>query len=61
MPAHWTPSDWAQPAWDTPCRTHDWHGYISAEVRAMWQTFTDPQKQALARQAQDAADLEEWD
>ena len=55
-----TAADWAAPAWDRHERIHCWRNYISAEVRAMWHTFTPEQQQALARQAQAQADEEEW-
>lgn len=56
-----TPNDWAAPKWDTAGRVHEWKNYISDEVRAMWDTFTDAQKQALARQADKITEREEWD
>lgn len=40
---------------------HDWRKYVSKEVRALWDTFTDEQKRALHNQAQDIADAEIWD
>jgi hypothetical protein len=40
---------------------HDWRNYISPAVRAMWDTFTDEQKQAIAENADDHASREEWD
>jgi hypothetical protein len=42
-------------------KVHDWRNYISAEVRALWDGFTDAQKLALARQADELAGREEWD
>jgi len=56
-----TPNDWAAPEWDKAGRVHEWKNYISEEVQAMWATFTDAQKQALARQAEETASREEWD
>lgn len=55
------PSDWDQPEWDKAGRVHDWKNYISDELRAMWGTFTDVQKQAIARQAEEAASNECWE
>jgi len=54
-------SDWQAPAWDKPSRVHEWKNYVNEEVAALWNTFTDTQKQALARNAQELADLEEWE
>ncbi len=56
-----TPSDWQSPEWDEEDKVHNWRNYISEEVQEMWDTFTDVQKQALARQAQSEADNEDWD
>lgn len=55
------PSDWKEPDWDKANRVHDWRNYIGAVVAAMWSTFTDEQKQALAISAQSLADQEDWD
>ncbi len=56
------PDDWEQPLWraqsDVP---HDWHNYVSADVKSLWGTFTDIQKQALASCFDDIASHEEWD
>jgi hypothetical protein len=49
-----TPEDWADPKWP-PGRnldwSLDWRSFISEEVRAIWPSFSDEQKQALARMA----------
>lgn len=55
------PNDYANPDWGSAGRTHDWKNYVSEEVRAMWSTFTDQQKAALARQSADFASREEWE
>ncbi len=36
-----TPKDWAAPDWGNAGRVHEWKNYISDEVQAMWDTFTD--------------------
>jgi hypothetical protein len=56
-----TPSDAIQPDWSQFIKVQNWKNYIDDEVRAMWDTFTDVQKQALARQAQSQADREDWE
>lgn len=53
--------DWKSPNWEHVGRIHDWRNYIDEEVQSMWDTFTDDQKQALQRQAQEEADCELWD
>jgi hypothetical protein len=42
-------------------KTHEWRRYVSEEVQEIWHTFTPLQKAALARQAQEQADQEEWE
>jgi hypothetical protein len=56
-----TPTDFSNPEWGTVSRVHNWRNYISDEVKELWSTFTDQQKQALARMAQVIADREDWD
>ncbi len=56
-----TPGDWKSPNWDECDRIHDWKNYISDKMRAIWDTFTDEQKQAIAESAQGAANSEQWD
>lgn len=55
------PDTYLTPDWDGWGRVHNWRNYISEEVRAMWDTFTDEQKAALYRSAEEAAGMEEWD
>ncbi len=55
------PENWQFPEWEDAGRVHDWRNYIAGIVQAMWPTFIDEQKQALAISAQEAADREEWD
>jgi len=56
-----TPNDWSEPDWNYSGKVHEWKNYISQEIRETWGEFTDAQKQALARQAEDNASDEEWD
>lgn len=55
------PSDWKYPEWDNPGKCHDWKNHIHIDVLSLWSTFNDLQKQAIARQAQELADNEEWE
>ncbi len=52
---------WKNPEWENAGRVHDWRNYISEEIEAMWDTFTDEQKAALYRQADAQASAEDWD
>lgn len=56
-----TPSHYLSPDWEENNRVRNWKNYISDEVKAMWDTFTGPQKRAIARQAEEQAGQEEWD
>ena len=56
-----TPTDYANPEWEKAGKVHDWRNHVSEELQAMWPTFTDAQKAAIARQAEDMAGREEWD
>jgi hypothetical protein len=47
--------------WDEGGRVHNWRNYIGARTRAIWDTFTDEQKIALAIDADDLAGQERWD
>lgn len=55
------PSDYQHPDWTQQDRVHNWRNYISERLQAMWDTFTDEQKAAIAEGAQEAADREDWD
>lgn len=60
--AGWTGvGDYLNPKWDEAGRVHDWRNYISDELRAMWHTFNDAQKRAIARSAEERAGNEEWE
>lgn len=56
-----TPCDWENPKWNKLSKCYEWKRYIAAEVQGIWDTFTNEQKQALARMADARADREEWD
>lgn len=56
-----TPSDWDNPIWDNDNRVHNWHNYISEDLRELWPTFNPAQKQAIALSAEEAAGGEHWD
>lgn len=53
--------DHVSPDWVNVHRVHDWRNHISEDVQEMWQTFTEPQKLAIAKMAQARADAEGWD
>ena len=55
------PNDYRSPNWDVFTKTHNWRNYISEELRSMWESFTDEQKAAIATNAQEIADREDWD
>jgi hypothetical protein len=55
------PNDWNAPIWKDARKVHEWKNYISEEMRALWGTFTDAQKQAIAQNAKRIASQEHWD
>lgn len=57
----YTPTDYANPAFEMATRVHDWKNYVSKELIDMWGTFNDAQKRALARAFEEVAMQEEWD
>ncbi len=58
----YVPGDELDPQWRQCRKTpHDWHNYVSQEVRAIWNTFNDEQKGVLAKCFDDIANDEEWD
>lgn len=55
------PPDWEVPDWGAACRVHDWKNHVSERVRALWASFSEEQKKALAAQADEQAQREEWE
>lgn len=49
------------PKWNEASRVHDWRNYISEEVKFLWDTFSDVQKFAIMKQADNQANQEVWD
>lgn len=49
------------PDWSREWRVHNWRNYITDDLRAMWHTFTDTQKIAIAQMAERQASNEQWD
>lgn len=56
-----TLGDYMTPDWAAATKVHDWRNYINDEVRSLWITFHADQCHALAKNAQEIADREEWD
>ena len=56
-----TPRDWESPDWNDTNRVHNWKNHITSEIKAMWGSFTDAQKKALARQAEACSAAEDWE
>lgn len=55
------PKDCLDPDFENCQRVHDWKNYISDDLRFIWPTFTDEQKAAIADNADDIANGEEWE
>lgn len=58
---HNIPGDWRNPNWNKEEKCHCWRNYINNEVIKIWDTFSDEQKQAIAQNAQEIADIEDWE
>lgn len=56
-------NEWLSPEWPNAYfkYVHDWRRYISADMRAAWNTFTDDQKRMIFENAEAQADAEEWE
>lgn len=57
----YAPDDFQHPFWAGAGRVHDWKNYIPIRLVNMWDTFTDEQKAAIAENAQNQANDEDWD
>lgn len=49
------------PAWDRADKVHDWRNHVGEKTRRMWDTFSDIQRLALAADADERAQAEDWD
>jgi hypothetical protein len=57
----WVPADWADPEWENATKVHDWLNHVPEHIQAIWPTFSDEQKKAIARWAEESASNEHWD
>jgi hypothetical protein len=55
------PMDWENPDFNSTRKCHDWKNYACADLRAMWDTFSEPQKKAIVETLHDLADREDWE
>ena len=56
-----TPDDYKDPRWDEYDKVHCWRNYVSEDLIAIWDEFTDDQKSIIATDFQAIADNEDWD
>jgi hypothetical protein len=56
-----TPTDCHDPDWGGVRRVHDWKNYIYQSMRDAWETFSSRQQELIATNAQEIADMENWD
>ncbi len=49
------------PKWNRAGRVHDWRNHVPEHIRAIWDTFTEEQRFALVKWADECASAEEWD
>lgn len=50
-----------KPDWSDKNRVHNWKNWVSDEVQQIWDSFTDEQKSAIGRMAEDRAASEIWE
>ena len=53
--------DYVAPDWESAGKVHDWRNYINESLRTLWPTFHSDQCHAIAQNAQEIADREDWD
>lgn len=51
----------SHPDWANADKVHDWRNHVPEAVRAIWETFTPEQREALVSWAEELASAEEWD
>jgi len=51
----------ANPEWEKAGKTHDWRNHVGWRTQEIWPYLTTEQRLAIAMDAQDAADREEWE
>jgi len=49
------------PQWEKAGKTHDWRKHVGWRTQEIWPSLTTEQRLAIATDAQDAADREEWE
>jgi predicted metal-dependent enzyme (double-stranded beta helix superfamily) len=49
------------PQWDRAGWVHDWRNHVGERTQAIWSTFTDEQRLALAADAAEDAGNESWE
>ena len=47
--------------WSEGGRVHNWRNYVGFRTRHMWDDLSDSQKVAIATDADDLADKEDWE
>ena len=54
--------DWlVNPDFENAGRVHDWRNHVGEHVKAIWATLSDHARRAIALDADQRADAEEWD
>lgn len=54
-------NQYLKPDWNEGGRVHNWRNYVNEDLRFIWDTFSNTQKTIIGKNAQEAADREEWD
>lgn len=56
-----TPEEYLSPKWGAGGHVHNWRTHVPEEIIDMWDSFTDEQKAAIARWADEMASNEHWE
>lgn len=51
----------ADPGFAAADKVHDWRNHVGERTQAIWASLSVEQRGAIAADAQDTADCEEWD
>jgi hypothetical protein len=48
------------PDWSNKTKVHDWRNYVGERTQSLWESLPDNVKLAIALDAQELADWEDW-
>ncbi len=54
-------TDYIYPDWDKGGKVHNWKNYVSDELKALWEEFSEKQRIVLGENFDSIASDEEWE